>query len=144
MGRAGQHKPHLSRRPKASLRPQKCVAHKNHQRGSKRNVGAYVMRAYQTARGQGGIVLRNRGDCLPSEHGSYSACNVAFHQSTGCRTGRTGYIVVSDLEHLKSCTTRMESMTNSEYNDRHVATTDLLYHTDAPIKASVLCGADDD
>ena len=97
----------------------------------------------------GGIVIResipvSEGGCLPSDFGMYTACNVAYHQGKGCRTAATGYVVVSNLEHLNRCTTRMESMTNSEHDEHHVAATDLMYNTDAPIKASVLCGADDD
>ena len=89
---------------------------------------------------KGGIVIRGMGDCKPSETGSYSACNAAYHQGTGCRNSETGYVVVSDFEDLKRCTTRWESMTNSEQYKHHVAATDLMYKTDAPIKASVLCG----
>ena len=97
---------------------------------------------------KGGIVIRDTGQCLPSDQGMYTACNVAFHQGTACpamASGTTwGYIVVSDLEHLQRCATRMDSMAHSEYNDRHVESTDLMYNTGAPIKASLLCGADDD
>ena len=96
----------------------------------------------------GGIVIRDTGQCLPSDQGMYTACNVAFHQGTACQamaSGTTwGHIVVSDLEHLQRCATRMDSMAHSEYNDRHVESTDLMYNTGAPIKASLLCGADDD
>ena len=89
-------------------------------------------------------VIRPVGACLPSEPGSQTACNETYQQKNPTATG---YIIVSNLKHLAQCASRHASYPSGMADEHSVAASDLMSKTNAPIEASVWCGAgnvDDD